>query len=205
MGERGEESRSDRGAAAFAGADADAIFERQDEDFAVADGAGFADTGRMDDGFDSRFDESVVDGDFELQFGQEANLEFLPAIHFREPALPAAAAHVADGHEIDIVFVEGPLHGLQFFGPNDGDDHFHGRGSSKSKIQITNSKCPNKSKSSNAKHSAALSVGDRVLRFVWDLFFGHWDFAPRHSVGQKMETRGHGKRFRAPGSTSPED
>jgi hypothetical protein len=41
-------------AAAFAGADADAIFQRQDEDFAVADFAR-AGSGGLRDGFDRRF------------------------------------------------------------------------------------------------------------------------------------------------------
>src|SRR5688500_10848827 len=102
-------SRADGLPAAFAGADAHAVVERHDEDLAVADGAGVADAGGMDDGLDGRLHECVIDGDLELELGQQADLELLAAVDLGEAALPAATADVADGHQVDVALVQGPL------------------------------------------------------------------------------------------------
>src|SRR5438105_3316311 len=85
---------SNRVAAAFAGADADAVVERQDEDFAVADLASVAGAGSVHDGLDGRFDECFVDGNFELQLREEPNLNLGAAVNFRVAALSPAAAYV---------------------------------------------------------------------------------------------------------------
>ncbi len=113
--------------AAFAGADADAIVEGQDKDLAVADLAGLRGAGGVDDGFDGGFNKGVVDGDFHFQFGQQADLHFRAAVELGVAALPAATANVADGHQIDVPFVQGGLHRFQFFRTNNGDDELHGR------------------------------------------------------------------------------
>src|SRR5207244_911712 len=60
-------SRSDGLTAAFAGTDADTVFERQHEDLAVADLPGVRRARGMDDGLDRRLYEHVVDGDLQLQ------------------------------------------------------------------------------------------------------------------------------------------
>ena len=60
-----------------------------------------------------------------FSLGKQPHLELGAAINFRVAALPAAAAHVADGHQVDIVLVECFLHGLQALGTDDGDNQFH--------------------------------------------------------------------------------
>src|SRR5438105_2559006 len=84
-----DNSRPDGFATSFAGADANAIVERQDEDFAVADLAGLGGAGGVDDGLDGRLDERFVDGNFQLELGQEANLELGAAVDFGIAALTA--------------------------------------------------------------------------------------------------------------------
>src|SRR5690242_8548247 len=64
-------SGADGLAAALAGADSDAVFEWDDEDFAVADLAGVAGARAVNDRFDRGFGEGIVDGDFEFQFGEQ--------------------------------------------------------------------------------------------------------------------------------------
>lgn len=60
------DSRADGLAAAFTRANADAIFQIQDEDFAIANHAGLRSAGRMHDGLDRGLNEGIVDSD--LQF-----------------------------------------------------------------------------------------------------------------------------------------
>src|SRR5215218_1858280 len=88
----GRPLRADGGRPALAGADADRVLERQNEDLAVADPAGVPGPGGVDDGLDRGLDERVVDRDFELELGQEPNLELLPAVDLGVPLLPAAPA-----------------------------------------------------------------------------------------------------------------
>src|SRR5262249_12598435 len=59
-------SGSDRLPAALAGADADAVFQWQDENLAVADLAGVAGASGMDNGLDGRLHKGVIDGDLQL-------------------------------------------------------------------------------------------------------------------------------------------
>ena len=70
-------------------------------------------------------DERVVDGDLQLELGQEADLVLRAAVDLGEAALPPAAADVADGHEVDVAFGEGLLDGVELLGADDGDDEFH--------------------------------------------------------------------------------
>src|SRR5258707_107052 len=95
-------SRSNRGAAALAGTDPDTVLQGQNKDLAVADLTGVAGARGVDDRFDGCLHEGVVDGNFELELGQEPHLELAAAINLGEPSLPAAAAHVGDRHEIDV-------------------------------------------------------------------------------------------------------
>src|SRR5262249_29858417 len=96
------DSRPDGFAAAFAGTNADAVLQRQHEDLAVADLSRLGGAGGMHDRLDGGLDEGVVDGDFELELGQQPHLELAAAVDLGVAALPAAAADVAHGHEVDV-------------------------------------------------------------------------------------------------------
>src|SRR5262249_15028959 len=115
----------DRLAAALAGANADAVFQRQDEDLAVADLTRLRGPRRLHDRLDGRLDERVVDGDLQLQLRQQANLDLRAAVNLRVAALHAAAADVADGHQVNVALVERLLDGLEPLRANDGHDHLH--------------------------------------------------------------------------------
>src|SRR5436309_10883582 len=85
-------SGADGLAAALAGADADAVLQRQHEDLAVADLAGVAGAGGVHDRLDRRLHERLVDGDLQLDLRQQPDLELAAAVDLGEAALPAAAA-----------------------------------------------------------------------------------------------------------------
>ena len=91
-----------------AGANAEAVFQVQDENLAVTD---FSGAGNGLDGIDSDLDELVVDGDFQLHFGDEAKDDLSTTELLRVTALPAAAVNVGDGHEKDFFFVQRVLNG----------------------------------------------------------------------------------------------
>src|SRR5262249_42032442 len=101
------------------------ILQRQDEDLPVPDPAGVAGSGGVNDGLNRCLDERVVDGDFEFELGQQADLDFLPAVDLGVPLLPAAPADVRHGHQVDVNRVQGPLHVLELLRPDDRDDEFH--------------------------------------------------------------------------------
>src|SRR5262249_12604491 len=86
-------SGSDGLAAALARANAHAILQRQHKDLAVADLPRFRRARGVNDRLDGGLDEGVVDGDFEFELGQQADLEFAAAVDLGVAALPAAAAH----------------------------------------------------------------------------------------------------------------
>src|SRR5438105_3886764 len=72
---------SDGLGAALAGADADAVVHREDEDLAVTDLAvGAAATG-LDDGVDGRLDEVFVDRDLELDLSEQVHGKLVPAVN----------------------------------------------------------------------------------------------------------------------------
>src|SRR5262249_48675781 len=73
-------SGTNRLGAALAGADADAIVERQHEDFAVPDLSGLTHARGVDDGFNRRLDKGVVDRDFQFELGQQADFELGGAV-----------------------------------------------------------------------------------------------------------------------------
>src|SRR5712691_11314135 len=62
--------RSNRIAAPFAGADADAVLKRQDENLAVTDLPGLGRPRCVHDRFDGGLDKGLVDGNLQLQLGQ---------------------------------------------------------------------------------------------------------------------------------------
>ena len=124
---RARASRSDGLSAAFAGADSDAIFEREDEDLAVADLARVAGASGVNDRFHGRFDEGIIDGDLQFQLGQQAHLKLGAAINLGVPSLSAAASDVADGHQVYVALVERLLDGFQFIRPDDGGDQLQAK------------------------------------------------------------------------------
>lgn len=111
---------------ALAGADADAIFERQDKDFAVADRAVVPRAAPFDDRVDRRLDEIVVDGDLQLDLAEQIDCDFSAAENFGLALLPAEALDVHDRESDDFHFREGGFNVFQFAGLDDGDDEFHG-------------------------------------------------------------------------------
>src|SRR5262249_59122565 len=77
--------RANRLPAALAGSNANAVFERKHEDFAVADLAGLRRACRMHNRFDRRLNKRLVDRNFQLQFRNEPNLEFGTAVDLGVP------------------------------------------------------------------------------------------------------------------------
>lgn len=115
----------DRVAAAFAGADADALFERQDKDFAVADLAGFAGAAAAKDGVDGRLDEVVVNCDLQLHFAEEIRLELGTAEGFDLAALASKTLAIEHGQAENLDFGERFLNRFEPVGLNDRDDELH--------------------------------------------------------------------------------
>src|SRR5262249_7395410 len=110
---------------AFAGADADAVLQRQNEDFAVADAALRSGASCLHDGVDGRLDEVFVDGDLQLHFAQQIHCQLVAAIHFGMALLPTETLHVHDREAEDLDFVEGFLDGFQLRRLDNGEDEFH--------------------------------------------------------------------------------
>src|SRR5262249_40140551 len=109
--------------ASFAGADADAFFQRGDEDLAVADlTAAVAGTG--EDRLHGNFDEVVVTGDVQTNLVAKVRHDDLPAgdLSVLLPAVTGAAAH-ADARNLGAD--QGLAHFVQFIGLNNGGDEFH--------------------------------------------------------------------------------
>ena len=106
----------DRFAAAFAGADADAVVQRQDEDLAVADFAALAGAAAFDDGVDRGLDEFFVDGDLQLHLAEQVDGELVAAIDLGVPFLPAEALHVHHRQAKDFDLGQRRLHGFSRLG-----------------------------------------------------------------------------------------
>ena len=113
----------DGGGAALAGADADGVFDGEDEDFAVADLAG---AGVLEDRVDHGVQRGGVDHDLDADFGQVVDLHLLSAVLLDHAALRAAAANFGDRHADDADLFESVADDRESFGSDDGDDHLHG-------------------------------------------------------------------------------
>src|SRR5579884_890640 len=111
---------------AFAGADADAVFQRQNEDFAIADTPFGTGASGLHDGVDSRLDKVFIDGNLQLHLTQQVHRQFVASVHFGMPLLPAKALHVHDSEAENLDLVEGFLDGFQLRRLDDGEDEFHG-------------------------------------------------------------------------------
>src|SRR3984893_15441450 len=91
-------------------ADANSLVDRIDEDFSVADLAGFGCAG---DRSDHLFDLVGGDRDFDLQLRQKVHGVFGAAIDFRMPLLSSVAFDLGNGQPVDADAGEGVSHLLQ--------------------------------------------------------------------------------------------
>jgi hypothetical protein len=112
--------------AAFAGADSDAVFEGENEDFSVADFAGGSGASALNDGVDSGFEKGLVDGDHQLDLSEEVDGDFMAAIGFGLPSLSAESLDVHDGEAEDLDIGQRLFDGFEAMGLDDGDNEFHG-------------------------------------------------------------------------------
>src|SRR5260370_24605203 len=118
-----EAELSNRLAAGFAGADADAFIEGDDEDFPVTDFTGAC---ALDDGVDGRLDEVIVDGNLQSRLWTQVDLRHVPAIRFLVPLLLAAAHGVGDDGDLSHIGLEKRLlHRYELVGLDVSDDKFH--------------------------------------------------------------------------------
>src|SRR5579884_466768 len=114
--------RLEGGLAALAGADADGLLDRGDEDLAVADLAGAR---RLQGDFDDLLRPVVGDHDLDLDFWQEIDNVGVAAILLRAAALPPIAAHVGDGHADDANGGKRLLDLVNFHRSDNALDLFH--------------------------------------------------------------------------------
>src|SRR5207244_1778923 len=79
---------------AFAGANAEAVLQRQDEDLAIADAPLGSSAARLHDGVDRRLDEILVHGDLQLHLPPQVDRQLVAAVDLRVPLLSAEALHI---------------------------------------------------------------------------------------------------------------
>src|SRR5438270_1902643 len=115
----GLRTKLDRLRSPFARANADAVFQRQDEDLAIADAALRTGAARLHDRLDGRLDEVLVDGDLQLHLTQQIDRQFVAAVDLGVTLLAPEALHVNDGQAEDLDLVEGFFHSLQLRGLDD--------------------------------------------------------------------------------------
>src|SRR5260221_4330702 len=109
-------------AAALAGADADRLVDRADEDLAVADAAGMR---GVLDRLDGALDQRVLHDDLDLHLGQEIDDVFGAAIELGVALLPAEPLRLGDRDALDADLVQGFLHLVELERLDDGFDLFH--------------------------------------------------------------------------------
>src|SRR5579883_367453 len=115
--------RSDRVFALLAGADADGLVDRADEDLAVADAAGM---GGVLDRLDRALHQRVLHHHLDLHLGQEIDDVFGPAIELGMAFLPAEAFGLGHGDALNADLVERLLHLVELEGLDDRFDLLHG-------------------------------------------------------------------------------
>src|SRR5688500_6506647 len=106
----------------LAGADADDLFDRADEDLSVADLAG---GGGLLHGFERRLEHVVGDGAFDLQLRQEVDDVFRAAIQLGVPLLATEALDLGHGNPGHADFGERLAHLVELERADDGGDQFH--------------------------------------------------------------------------------
>src|SRR5205814_6573482 len=106
----------------LAGADADGLLDRQDENLAVADLAG---AGGLADRVEGALDEGVLDHHLDLDLGQEAHGVLGAAIDLGLALLAAEALHLADRQALDAKPGEGVAHLVELEGLEDRHHQLH--------------------------------------------------------------------------------
>src|SRR6266568_1808973 len=108
--------------ALFAGADADDLVDRRDEDLAVADAAGLRGLG---DGAQHLVHHFVLDDDLDLHLGDEIYDVGRAAVDLLLAAGPAEALDLGHRHPLDPDRAQALLHLVELEGLDDGFDLFH--------------------------------------------------------------------------------
>src|SRR5712692_4914152 len=109
--------------AGFAGADADDLFQIDDEDLSVAD---LSRVGRFFDGFDRLIEHLVLDRGLDLHFRQEIDHVFRAAIQLGVAFLPAETFDFGDGDALHADGGQGFPHLVKLERLDDCCDEFHG-------------------------------------------------------------------------------
>src|SRR5258708_17409671 len=118
----GRQRRRHRSQVLFAGADADHLLDRQDEDLAVSDLAG---AGGLEDGVDRDLHERIGDADVEAHLLDQLHLDRRAAVGLDLLGLASVALGAADGEAADLG-LEQRLEDLgQLLRPDDGGDQLH--------------------------------------------------------------------------------
>src|SRR4051795_11510935 len=99
-------SHSDRFWAAFSGADTNAVFQRENENLAVADATFRPSAAGFHDCVDCWLDEVLVDGYLKLNFTQERQVQLVAPVNFGVPLLAAEALHVDDRQPENLNAIE---------------------------------------------------------------------------------------------------
>src|SRR5262245_12511020 len=107
----------------LAGADANRMVEVHDKDLAVADLAGLRSRGYRVDGL---VDLSRIDGDFDLDLGQEAHGVFGAAINFRMAFLPAVSLDFGNRQTVNADGGQGVTDFFELEWLDDRHNNFHG-------------------------------------------------------------------------------
>src|SRR5262245_48245150 len=108
---------------ALAGTDANAVFQRQHKDFAVADLPRGSRAATFDDRVDSRFDKAFIHRDHELHFSQQVHCELIAFVeHLGLPLLPAETLAIHDRQPNNLDLRERLLNVLKLARLNDGND-----------------------------------------------------------------------------------
>ena len=114
----------ERVAVGFAGADAQRMVDRRDEDLAVADLPG---TRVRGDDLDRLVGDVGGDRDFDAQLGQEVHDVFGAAIDFGMSLLAAVALDLGHRHAVDADGRQCLAHLVKLERFDDRDDEFHGQ------------------------------------------------------------------------------
>ena len=122
QGLRSRLRRSERVAVQFAGADADHLLQRADEDLAVADLAGAC---RLLDGLHGAVDHVVGHGGLELDLGQEVDHVLGAAVELGMALLAAEALDLGDGQSLHADVGQRLAHVVELERLDDGGDQLH--------------------------------------------------------------------------------
>jgi len=120
----------DRFLAALAGADSNAVFKREDEDFAVADLPSLPCATSFDDCVNRRLHKLLIHSDLKLYLAEQIHGDFVPAEYLGVPFLTTKALHIHNRQAKHLDFAERGLNRFEASRLNDGDNQLHGRESS---------------------------------------------------------------------------